>query len=401
MTNELLDDHLKDPADDLLGVSRRAEILAQRLAQVRPPFTAGVYGEWGSGKTSFVYFVAAYLGKLLPKPADGSDPVLFIDFSAWQYRTADEVWRALMLRITQKLLGVTDPSEWPEKERAPKPAGLGGRIKNFLAADALIIRDDELAPAQTTYLEVAAKLDAALYGGISKSPDSPAHLNASEAGMSAARSAFAAMAAMSPVMSALRGFLGLDSEAARAGAFNQGRNEETRQRIQSMEDFKKIIKDLFMKYAGTRRVVIFVDDLDRCMPDVALDTLEAIKTFLRDTPCIFMVAADETLIGQGLRMRLRTLNESGQTSVNVEEFLTTKGREYFEKIIQLPVHLPRPAREEIQRFIGAQFPEWTAASDLIDVAIGGNPRRLKQYCNRLQYERMVKQLQEQRRDLTR
>lgn len=267
-----------------------------------------------------------------------------------------------------------------------------------MAGDALIIREDELAPAQAAYLEVAAKLDAALYGGISKSPDSPAHLNASEAGMSAMRSAVAAMAAMSPVMSALRGLLGLDGDATRSAALDQGKNQETRQRIQSMEDFKKIIRDLFLKYAGSRRVIIFVDDLDRCMPDVALDTLEAIKTFLRETPGIFIVAADESLIGHGLRMRLRTLNESGQASVNVEEFLVTKGREYFEKIIQLPVHLPRPADQEIRRFIGAQFPEWTAASDLIDVAIGGNPRRLKQYCSRLQYERMVKQRQEECRD---
>ena len=399
--NDLLDDYLTNPEDDLLGVAESARIMATRLAEVRPPFTTGIYGEWGSGKTTFVYFVAAYLRQILPQPADGSNPVLFIDFSAWQYRTADEVWRALMLRVAQKLLGVSDPSEWPQPEPPVKPSGLGERLKCFLAREALVIRDDELSPARSAYLEVAEKLDAALYGGISKGPDSPARINSTEAGISAARSAFAAMAGMSPVMSAVRGLLGLNNETGSSRVFDRGKNQETRQRIESMEQFKKVINDLFAKYAAGRRVVIFVDDLDRCMPDVALDTLEAIKTFLRETPCIFVVAADETLIGQGLRIRLRNLHDASQPSISAEEFLSQKGREYFEKIIQLPVHLPRPAGEEVQRFIGVQFPAWKAASDLIEVAIGGNPRRLKQYCNRLQYQRMVCQLQEKRRDAAR
>jgi hypothetical protein len=139
------DTHLTNPADDLLGVGPSARILASRLAAIQPPLTVGIYGEWGSGKTSFVWFLASYLAELIPCGTDGSGGALFIPFSAWQYKTADEVWQALILTITRKLLGVPDV---PDKEAAPLPEhrGLTARIKRFLAEDALVIRQDPKAP---------------------------------------------------------------------------------------------------------------------------------------------------------------------------------------------------------------------------------------------------------------
>jgi len=201
------------------------------------------------------------------------------------------------------------------------------------------------------------------------------------------KSIVAAMSGVSPMVAAIRGVFGFNTDVDLSKVVDKGQNQSTRQRIESMEEFKSILRGLFSGEA--RRVFVFVDDLDRCMPDAALDLLEAIKIFLQSTPCVFVVAADEALIGQGLRMRFRDVVDPGSGDVNA--FMNKKGREYFEKIIQLPVHLPRPGANEIHRFIGARFPEWFAASDLIDAAIGSNPRRLKQYCNRLEYRRLISQ----------
>jgi predicted KAP-like P-loop ATPase len=99
MSAELADTPLAYPEDDLLGVAPSAKILADRLALVQPPFTAGVYGEWGSGKTTFVSFVAEYLKRL----SGGGASTLFISFSAWRYKTADEIWRALILTIARRI----------------------------------------------------------------------------------------------------------------------------------------------------------------------------------------------------------------------------------------------------------------------------------------------------------
>jgi hypothetical protein len=385
MSTELSDTPLAHPEDDLLGVAPSAKILAGRLAAVQPPFTAGVYGEWGSGKTTFVSFVAEYLERLAPRLPSGGASTLFVPFSAWQYKTADEIWRALILTIARKILDVPDPAAQPVAAAAPR-LGLWERIKAALGRDALVLRHEQQQPdAESRYAELVAKLDASLYGGISKG--APA-MDTTETTIAVAKSVVAAMSGVSPMVAAIRGVFGFNTDVDFSKLVDKGQNENTRQRIESMEEFKSILRELFSGEA--RQVFVFVDDLDRCMPDAALDLLEAIKIFLPSTPCVFVVAADEALIGQGLRMRFRDVVEpAGNGDVNA--FMNKKGREYFEKIIQLPVHLPRPDAEEIHRFIGARFPEWFAASDLIDAAIGSNPRRLKQYCNRLEYRRLISQ----------
>lgn len=387
MIDELYDAPLTHPVDDLLGVATSAQILASRLREVQPPFTAGIYGEWGSGKTTFVSFVADYLREAILQP-NGSSAVLFIPFSAWPYKTADEVWRALILTIARRLLSLPDSTDEPRV--LPRPQGLADHLKSFLTKDAFIIRDERMEPdSASKYDELVAKLDGSLYGGISKSAASSTRLNTTEASLAVAKGVVAALAGLSPMMSALRRLFGLNTDIDPSKLFDKEQNQSTRQRIESMDAFRRILKELFRDNLSGRRVFVFIDDLDRCMPDAALDLLEAIKIFLtEEAPCTFIVAADETLIGQGLRMRLRDLPESSGRN-GAEEFLAQKGREYFEKIVQLPVHLPRPGSKEIQRFIGAGFPEWMPASDLIEAAIGTNPRRVKQYCSRLQYQRMA------------
>jgi hypothetical protein len=386
MSAELSDIALKDPGFDLLGVAPSARILAGRLAAVQPPYTAGVYGEWGSGKTTFVHFVEKYLAELVPPLPDGRPSMLFVSFSAWQYKTADEIWRALILTIARSLLNVEDPAAAAPAPTAPRPS-LSERLKALLGMDALVLRHEQTLPdAKSKYDELVAKLDASLYGGISKSAPG---IDTTETTIAMAKSVIAAISGVSPMMAALRGALGFNTDVDVGKLVHKGQNQNTRQRIESMEEFKGILRELFEgEEQKNRRVFVFVDDLDRCMPDVALDLLEAIKVFLPSTPCVFVVAADETLIGWGLRMRFRDVVDPVGGG-NMNDLLNRKGREYFEKIIQFPIHLPRPGTDEIQRFIGARFPQWYAATDLIDAAIGSNPRRLKQYCNRLEYRRLI------------
>ena len=382
MTDQLHDEPLEEPEEDLLGVAASAKILAGRLLMVKPPFTVGVYGEWGSGKTTFVTFVSKFLDELT---ATGGAPILFVPFKAWEYKTADEIWRALILAIARSLLGIPDSTAQPDV--SPPPPTLWQRVKGLLGADAIVLHREETPPdANSKYAELTAKLDASLYGGISKSSPS---IDSAEATITVVKSVVAAMSSASPLVAGIRGIFGLNTDLDLGKLVDKGQNESTRQRIESMAEFKNILTDLF---AGEqRRVFVFIDDLDRCMPDTALDLLEAIKIFFPTTRCVFLVAADETLIGQGLRMRFRdVIDAKGGGDANA--FLNRKGREYFEKIIQLPVYLPRPGSDDILRFIGAQYPEWHAASDLIDTAIGSNPRRLKQYCNRLEYRWLTSQL---------
>ena len=157
---------------------------------------------------------------------------------------------------------------------------------------------------------------------------------------------------------------------------------------------------------------MFVDDLDRCMPDVALDLLEAIKIILDEFRCVFLLAADEELISEGLRHRYGVAPKDRITpsapdgevnevapSIRVRpaerilrpgaRLLRCKGREYFEKIIQLRVPIPALSPEQTSHYITTQFPDWAPAIDIIQLAVDDNPRRIKQHCNWLSYKHSV------------
>ncbi|TDL45042.1 KAP family P-loop NTPase fold protein [Microbacterium oleivorans] len=90
-------------------------------------------------------------------------------------------------------------------------------------------------------------------------------------------------------------------------------------------EFARLIEEL----PATDRVVVLVDDLDRCLPGDVLGTFEAIKLFLSVKRVAFVIAADEAFIRDSLRQAL-TGREAAQFA----------GR-YTEKVIQLPFTLPQ------------------------------------------------------------
>ena len=90
--------------------------------------------------------------------------------------------------------------------------------------------------------------------------------------------------------------------------FLTSKSELTRSTAESKEDFKTLFGELFEKNAKGKRVYVFIDNLDRCMPDVALDLLEAIKVFLGDErQCVFIIAVNQNMIGQAWRLRYKDL----------------------------------------------------------------------------------------------
>jgi hypothetical protein len=77
------------------------------------------------------------------------------------------------------------------------------------------------------------------------------------------------------------------------------------------------------------RLVIFIDDLDRCQPEVALKLLEGIKVYLNLNNCVLVFGMDQRQIEEALVKALKTGG-------------THEAREYLEKICQDIHHLPLP-----------------------------------------------------------
>ncbi|MFO1338277.1 MAG: P-loop NTPase fold protein [Burkholderiaceae bacterium] len=95
--------------------------------------------------------------------------------------------------------------------------------------------------------------------------------------------------------------------------------------------------------------VVFVDDLDRCLPEKAVEVLEVVKTVLNVEHFAFVMALDDEVIERGISHRYRDYRfEKAQTEMPITGF------EYLEKIVHLPFRLPQLTRAQALTFMRRQ-----------------------------------------------
>ena len=114
----------------------------------------------------------------------------------------------------------------------------------------------------------------------------------------------------------------------------------TKETPDSMTGFRSEFASL-LKEIEIERVVVLVDDLDRCLPGAVTATLEAIKLFLSVKKMVFVIAADQDMVRDAIAVSVDSANRG-------DRFATR----YLEKIIQLPVSLPRLAPHEAEGYTG-------------------------------------------------
>lgn len=108
------------------------------------------------------------------------------------------------------------------------------------------------------------------------------------------------------------------------------------------------------------RLLFLIDDLDRCLPEKAVEMLESIKLFLDVEGCAFVLAVDDEVVERGIIHRYKEYIFLGaQQGVGHKSLaqMPITGTEYLEKIIQLPFRLPLPAKHEVRAFLRKEFSE--------------------------------------------
>jgi predicted KAP-like P-loop ATPase len=85
-------------------------------------------------------------------------------------------------------------------------------------------------------------------------------------------------------------------------------------------------------------LVLFIDNLDRCLPDAAIGTLEAVRLFLFMPRTAFVIAADEGMI------RHSVAKHSGDPEAS-------HVRDYLDKVIQVPLRVPQVGVEDLRAYM--------------------------------------------------
>ena len=105
-------------------------------------------------------------------------------------------------------------------------------------------------------------------------------------------------------------------------------------------------------------LLFLIDDIDRCLPEKAVEMLESIKLFLDIEGCAFVLAVDDEVIERGIEHRYRDYifqNNQQQNQRKQHTAPPITGAEYLEKIIHLPFRLPLPTKQEVRAFLLGHF----------------------------------------------
>jgi formylglycine-generating enzyme required for sulfatase activity len=326
---------------DRLNFSHYADVLSEVVLTADTPITIGIFGPWGSGKTSLMRLVAE---QLLARRTADHRWARVVWFNAWQYeRDQGALWRALLLRVLEGL-----ESNQLSKQDAQQ-------IDDWRVRLYTDIQRTETGSIQVDWPKLGK---GALSLGLSLIPTPGTFLE---------------------VAQLLQGETGTLEDII--SAFDRERTEVYRRQLTLLEEFQGGFAHLVREYVWSRNglLVVVIDDLDRCLPDRAVEVLEAIKLFLDVQGCVFFIAVDRDVIEQVVRVQYASYR-AGEDSEGSD--VPIAGQSYLEKIVQLPFYLPPLEDDQIAGFISQHDPCLPlGCQDILASGLEPNPRVVKRTLN--------------------
>lgn len=259
------------------------------------PSTIGVYGDWGSGKSSLMQMVEEKI------KAEHKEDACCIRFNGWLFEGYEDAKTAFCGSILDAL-----------RTEKTIPAQVKTRITKLLKkvdGKKILMKGGSVA------------LDILLTGGLGSITylTIDAITNALKDKLSNATSG--------------------DIKEVLKGVLTENKNQSTSNRNDIkifQEEFKKILDESKIEH-----LVIFVDELDRCTPDTVLDIFAAMRLFLFVEKTSFIIGADSRLIDYAIKTRYQ----------NIPGNDLDISKEYLEKLVQYPVTIPKLDELELERYL--------------------------------------------------
>lgn len=253
------------------------------------PASIGVYGDWGSGKSSLMYMCKERLIKV-------DDKIKCLVFNGWLFENYEDAKTAILGTILDEI----SKEESLSKKAKDIIKGLYKSVDKFKIVRGALKYGSDLfltggvGSLFSTIVEQGYKI---AKGDIENS----------------------------------------DLKKFTSSISDQLNNKELR------DDIKKFQKEFasLLEESKISRLVVFIDELDRCRPDTILDTLEAIKLFLFEGKVAFVIGADERHISYAVKSKFK----------DIEGIQIDIGKEYLEKLIQYPIRIPQLNADEVEIYI--------------------------------------------------
>ena len=337
--------------EDGFGTLVAGDQVARMVLEADPPFTLGITGKWGSGKTSILRRAFATLGgnpvridiPMGDKPrnetgnekwakwsfkkrwkaaedeplAQQAERSLCVWYSPWQHQAAENPLIPLLLEIREQY------TPWVKAKKK----------------SAELIRRGGLA----TMHVLEGILDAALELGFKTK------------GVAATAEA---------VRKSWRESAPAEYKLADGQRFHL-----------LFEDAVETLLDSHEEKAEDRtgRLIVFVDDLDRCEEEAIVKLLQAIKLYLVSKRCVFVLALDDTAVLDALTRYWKGRSEDAN-------------RDYLEKLFQAIVPVPVPWPNQVEEFLkkqleAHQFPDIQNSAKMVEELLEPNPRKIKNFIN--------------------
>ena len=252
------------------------------------PATIGVYGDWGSGKSTLM--------KMVKKSLDADKNTLTVEFNGWLFEGYEDAKTALCGTILDEMrTHETLFAKGKEKIKALLKKVDGGKLLSK---------------------GVKYGLDFLLTGGIGTVTE----------------------LTLTGIISAVKQKAGDVSEDEVKKVIDAFKTEETKRA--EIKNFRKTFKEVFENCKG-ERLVVFIDELDRCTPDTVLEIFEAIRLFLYVPGTTFIIGADERLVSYAVKTKYKDIPGH---DIDIS-------KEYLEKLVQYPVKIPQLNEQEVKQYI--------------------------------------------------
>ncbi len=297
------------PEKDEIGHEYSTKTLVKLISSVslkaKGSFTIGIYGEWGSGKTTMLKHIQTMLEDSQREASEGYDTVT-IWFNPWQFTAGENIVNSFFQLLSLKLEEISKVQKKCSK----------GRMKHFATAlkKAAASYDKEIK------VQVGIPLVASIEYGHKKRIQDDASIY-----------------------------------------------------YDMINYLQKAAKKMEVK------IVIFIDDLDRCVPDQTVQLLDGLKVLLDIPNFVFVIGVARNVIQRAVNERYKGLFQNNDTDAE------SSSVDYLDKIIQFPFYLPKPDKTKLKNILlnpyFSTLKEKDKYSDIVLVVLGTNMRSIKRFLN--------------------